>query len=162
MAGGGFAFGAHIRRQGFPMSIKITIEPPSAADMGVIHGVLADTYWSPGVPRDVVERAFANSIAALARDEQGTRVGFARLVTDKATFAWLADVIVLPPHGGKGLARAMVQALRAHPELQGLRRWLLATKDAHGVYAPLGFEPIAAPERYMEIKLASPYGRASS
>lgn len=144
------------------MGIKITIEPPSAADMDAIHAVLAETYWSPGVPREVVERGFANSISALARDEEGRLAGFARLVTDKATFAWLADVIVLPPHGGKGLARAMVSALRAHPELQGLRRWLLATKDAHGVYAPLGFEAIAAPERYMEIKLAAPYGRTSS
>ena len=130
--------------------------------MDAIHAVLAETYWSPGVPRAVVARAFANSIVALARNEGRALAGFARLVTDKATFAWLADVIVLPPHGGKGLARAMVTALRAHPELQGLRRWLLATKDAHGVYAPLGFEPIAAPERYMEIKLASPYGKASS
>jgi len=144
------------------VSIKIAIEPPSAADMDAIHTVLAESYWSPGVPRDVAARAFANSIVALARDGEGKLAGFARLVTDKATFAWLADVIVLPPHGGKGLARAMVSALRAHPELQGLRRWLLATKDAHGVYAPLGFEPIAAPERYMEIKLAAPYGRASS
>jgi len=144
------------------MSFKIAIAPPSAADMDLIHGVLAETYWSPGVPRDVIERAFANSVSALARDDEGKLAGFARLVTDRATFAWLADVIVLPPHGGKGLARAMVQALRAHPELQGLRRWLLATKDAHGVYEPLGFEPIAAPERYMEIKLANPYGRASS
>lgn len=144
------------------MSIKITIEPPTESDLDRMHGVLSQTYWSPGIPREVVARAFANSVAALARDESGALAGFARLVTDKATFAWLADVIVLPEHGGKGLARAMVAALRAHPELQGLRRWLLATKDAHGVYAPLGFEPIAAPERYMEIKLAAAYGRASS
>jgi len=144
------------------MSIKITIEAPSAADLNVIHGVLAETYWSPGVPREIVERAFAQSVPALARDEHGALAGFARVVTDKATFAWLADVIVLPPHGGKGLARAMVSALRANPELQGLRRWLLATKDAHGVYAPLGFEPVASPERYMEIKLAVPYGRNPS
>lgn len=144
------------------MAIKITIEAPSAAELDVIAAILAETYWAPGVPREVVARSFANSVTAIARDEQGALAGFARLVTDKATFAWLADVIVLPAFGGKGLARAMVSALRAHPELQGLRRWLLATKDAHGVYAPLGFEPVAAPERYMEIKLNNPYGRASS
>ena len=144
------------------MTIKIAIESPTEAELDAIHRVLSQTYWSPGVPREVVVRSFANSCVAMARDEAGALAGFARLVTDKATFAWLADVIVLPAYGGKGLARAMVAALRAHPELQGLRRWLLATKDAHGVYAPLGFEPIAAPERYMEIKLAAPYGRASS
>lgn len=144
------------------MSITIAIAQPTEAEIDAIHAVLAESYWSPGIPRAMVARAFAHSVAALARDEAGALAGFARLVTDKATFAWLADVIVLPPYGGKGLARAMVAALRAHPELQGLRRWLLATKDAHGVYAPLGFEPIAAPERYMEIKLPTPYGQASS
>jgi len=141
---------------------RIAIEQPSQTDIGAIHAVLSQTYWSPGIPREIVARAFANSTCALARDDVGALIGFARLVTDKSTFAWLADVIVLPGHEGQGLARAMVRALRSHPELQGLRRWLLATKDAHGVYAPLGFAPIAAPERYMEIKLAAPYGRASS
>jgi GNAT superfamily N-acetyltransferase len=144
------------------LSLSIKIDEPSEAEIDAIQDVLAQTYWSPGIPRAVVARAFANSIVALARDGAGKLAGFARLVTDRATFAWLADVVVLPPHGGKGLARAMVAALRAHPDLQGLRRWLLATKDAHGVYAPLGFEPLAAPERYMEVKLASPYGRAPS
>jgi GNAT superfamily N-acetyltransferase len=129
----------------------VVIEPPGAADLDVVHGFLRDSYWSPGIARDVVVRACASSVCAIARDEAGALVGFARLVTDRATFAWLCDVFVLPAHQGRGIARALVAALRAHPELQGLRRWLLATRDAHGVYAALGFTMLAEPERWMEI-----------
>lgn len=141
---------------------SITIEQPSETDIAAIHAVLKETYWSPGIPRDVVARACANSMCAIARDESGKLIGFARLVTDKATFAWLCDVIVLPGKQGKGLGRALVQTFQKHPELQGLRRWLLGTKDAHGVYAPLGFTPIEAPERFMHIKNSNPYGRPVS
>ncbi|ANP45985.1 GNAT family N-acetyltransferase [Candidatus Viadribacter manganicus] len=137
---------------------SIAIQQPSQADIEVIHVVLKETYWSPGIPRDVVERACANSMCAIARDESGKLIGFARLVTDKATFAWLCDVIVLPGKQGRGLGRALVQTFQQHPELQGLRRWLLGTKDAHGVYAPLGFSPLAAPQRLMEIRNPEPYG----
>ncbi|MCX7359484.1 MAG: GNAT family N-acetyltransferase [Alphaproteobacteria bacterium] len=140
----------------------ITIEQPSETDIDAIHAALKETYWSPGIPRDVVARACANSMCAVARDDNGKLVGFARLVTDKATFAWLCDVIVLPGKQGKGLGRALVQTFQRHPELQGLRRWLLGTKDAHGVYAPLGFTPIEAPERLMHIKNPNPYGRPAS
>lgn len=140
----------------------IAIEQPSETDIEVIHAVLKETYWSPGIPRDVVARACANSMCALARDDSGKLIGFARLVTDKATFAWLCDVIVLPGKQGKGLGRALVQTFQKHPELQGLRRWLLGTKDAHGVYAPLGFTPLSVPDRFMEIRNPAPYGRASS
>jgi N-acetylglutamate synthase-like GNAT family acetyltransferase len=140
----------------------IAIEQPSETDIDTIHAVLRDTYWSPGIPRDVVARACANSMCAIARDESGKLVGFARLVTDKATFAWLCDVIVLPGKQGKGLGRALVQLFQRHPELQGLRRWLLGTKDAHGVYAPLGFTPLETPERLMHIRNPNPYGRPGS
>jgi GNAT superfamily N-acetyltransferase len=140
----------------------IVIEQPSETDIATIHAVLRESYWSPGIPRDVVARACAHSMCAIARDESGKLIGFARLVTDRATFAWLCDVIVLPGRQGKGLGRALVEKFQAHPELQGLRRWLLGTKDAHGVYAPLGFTPLSAPERFMEIRDAAPYGRASS
>lgn len=142
------------------MSTRIAIEAPGEADLDVVHAVLEQTYWSPGVPREVVARGCANSLCAIARDEAGALVGFARLVTDRASFAWLCDVFVLPERQGQGIARALVRALRAHPELQGLRRWLLATRDAHGVYAPLGFAPLADPGRWMEIAPPSPYGRA--
>jgi GNAT superfamily N-acetyltransferase len=140
----------------------IAIEQPSETDIEIIHSVLRDTYWSPGIPRDVVARACANSMYAIARDEHGKLIGFARLVTDKATFAWLCDVIVLPGKQGKGLGRALVQAFQRHPALRDLRRWLLGTKDAHGVYEPLGFAALAAPDRLMEIRNPAPYGPAAS
>lgn len=141
---------------------RIAIEQPSETDIDVIHSVLRETYWSPGIPRDVVARACANSMCVVARDDAGKLIGFARLVTDKATFAWLCDVIVLPGKQGRGLGRALVQTFREHPELRGLRRWLLATKDAHGVYTPLGFTPLDAPDRFMHIKNSSPYGTTTS
>lgn len=131
--------------------VRIAIEQPTDADLDVIHATLAATYWSPGVPRDVVARGCANALCAIARDGSGAVAGFARVISDRASFAWLCDVFVLPHAQGRGVARGLVRALRAHPELQGLRRWLLATRDAHGVYAPLGFAPLAAPERWMEI-----------
>jgi len=137
---------------------NIAIQRPSDSDLDVIHAALTETYWSPGIPRETVARGFRNSLVALARDEDGMLVGWARLVTDKATFAWLCDVFVAPSQRGSGLGRALVNTFRAHPELQGLRRWLLGTRDAHGVYAALGFESIAAPERLMEIRMAAPYG----
>jgi N-acetylglutamate synthase-like GNAT family acetyltransferase len=140
----------------------IAIEQPSETDIEIIHAVLRETYWSPGIPRHVVARACANSMCAVARDDAGKLIGFARVVTDKATFAWLCDVIVLPGKQGKGLGRALVQTFQRHPELQGLRRWLLGTKDAHGVYAPLGFAPVEAPERLMHIKNPKPYGEPAS
>jgi len=141
---------------------SIAIEQPSETDIDAIHAALRETYWSPGIPREVVARACANSMCAIARDDSGKLIGFARLVTDKATFAWLCDVIVLPGKQGKGVGRALVQLFQRHPELQGLRRWLLGTKDAHGVYAPLGFTPVEAPERLMHIKNPNPYGHPAS
>ena len=139
----------------------ISIEQPSEADLDIIHGFLTESYWAPGIPRAVVARAAAHSICAIARNDDGALVGYARVVSDRTTFAWVADVMVLPEQRGKGIARDLVRALRAHPELQGLRRWLLATRDAHGVYAPVGFAPLSAPERFMEIRIAAPYGRPS-
>jgi len=144
------------------LTAHIAIEQPSETDIDAIRAVLANSYWSPGIPYDVVARACANSMCAIARDDAGRLIGFARLVTDKATFAWLCDVIVLPGKQGKGLGRALVRTFQEHPELQGLRRWLLATKDAHGVYAPLGFTPLDAPERLMHLKNPAPYGTATS
>lgn len=141
---------------------KISLEQPSEADVDVIHRVLTTTYWSPGIPRETVARACENSICVIARVDAGALIGFARVVTDKATFAWLCDVIVLPGRQGRGLGRQLVQTLQQHEELQGLRRWLLGTKDAHGVYAPLGFTPVDAPERLMHIKNPNPYGRPAS
>jgi GNAT superfamily N-acetyltransferase len=122
----------------------------SRFDMDVIHGFLSQSYWSAGVPRATVERAIENSLcfALFADDKQ---VGFARVVTDKATFAYLADVFVLASHRGGGLSKQLMAAILSHPSLQGLRRFLLATSDAHGLYAQFGFKELAAPRRFMEI-----------
>lgn len=119
-------------------------------DVQAIHAFLSQTYWSPGIPFSLVQRAVANSLCfgVLLGTEQ---IGFARVVTDKATFAYLADVYVLEAHRGQGLSRRIIEHVIAHPELQGLRRMLLATRDAHGLYAQYGFKPLAAPERMMEV-----------
>ena len=124
---------------------------PGRLQPDAIHAYLVRSYWSPGVPRAVVERAIANSLCfgIYAGDSQ---VGFARVVTDKATFAYLADVYVLEEHRGQGLSKRLVATIQAHPDLQGLRRFMLATADAHGLYAQFGFKPLAAPERVMEIR----------
>ena len=102
------------------------------------------------MPRDVVERSVANSLN-LGLYHGGTQVGLTRAVTDRATFAWVADVFVLPAHRRRGLAHWMIETLLVHPDLAGLRRWILATSDAHQVYADCGFTPLAAPGRFMEI-----------
>ncbi len=114
-----------------------------------MHGFLAASYWATGIPLDTVRRAVAGSfcVGAFAGE---TQVGFARAVTDRATFAYLADVFVLPEFRRRGIAGRLTRALLDAPELQGLRRWVLLTRDAHAVYAPHGFKPLAAPERYME------------
>lgn len=118
-------------------------------DLVAIHAFLSQTYWSPGIPIGVVARAIENSLAfgVLLGQEQ---VGFARVVTDKATFAYLADVYILEAHRGKGLSKRLLEAIQAHDELQGLRRFLLTTKDAHGLYARFGFKELANPSRMME------------
>jgi GNAT superfamily N-acetyltransferase len=119
-------------------------------DLGVIHGFLVRSYWSPGVPRSVVARAIEHSLC-FGIYHHGAQVGFARVVTDRATFAYLADVFVLEEHRGIGLSKRLVTAILAHPDLQGLRRFLLATRDAHGLYRQFGFEELAYPSRLMEI-----------
>src|SRR5438034_1920616 len=119
-------------------------------DVAAIHAFLTSSYWSPGVPLAVVERAILNSLPfGLLHGEQ--QVGFARVVTDKATFAYLADVYVLEAHRGKGLSKWLLQVVQAHEDLQGLRRFMLATKDAHGLYEQFGFKPLGHPSRMMEI-----------
>lgn len=131
------------------LNYEITTDP-TRLDAGAIHAFLAQSYWSHGIPRAVVERAIAGSLCfgVLA---DGAQVGFARVVTDRATFAYLADVYVLEAHRGRGLAKRLMEAVLAHPELQGLRRMMLATRDAHSLYAQFGFVPLSAPDRLMEV-----------
>jgi GNAT superfamily N-acetyltransferase len=125
-------------------------------ELDIIHGFLVKSHWAEGVPLSVVERAIANSLAfGLYRD--GRQIGFARVVTDRATFAYLADVFVLPPERGKGLGRWLVETVLRHPELQGMRRWLLGTRDAQGLYAQCGFRAPPAPFVFMERLDAAVY-----
>jgi GNAT superfamily N-acetyltransferase len=124
---------------------------PSRLQLDAIHAYLTRSYWSPGIPQDVVARAIANSVC-FGLYLEDAQVGFARVVTDKSSFAYLADVYVLEEHRGQGLSKRLVQAVLAHPELQGMRRFLLATRDAHGLYEQFGFKPPAKPENFMEIR----------
>ena len=123
---------------------------PARMDVDAIHAYLSRSYWAEGVPRAGVERSLKGSIAfgLFHRDAQ---VGLARVVTDSATFAYLCDVYVLEEHQGDGLGRWLMETVMAHPDLQGLRRFSLVTRDAHGLYRCVGFRPLAAPERHMEI-----------
>jgi GNAT superfamily N-acetyltransferase len=118
-----------------------------------VHRFLStEAYWSPGVPREVVERSIENSIPFGVYTEGGEQVGFARVVTDRATFAWLADVYIEAAHRGHGLGKRLVAEVLEHPELQGLRRWMLGTADAHELYRRFGFDALHDVERFMALE----------
>ena len=124
---------------------------PHRLNVEVIHKFLAEeSYWSPGIPRSVVERAIANSIC-FGVYHGAAQIGLARVVTDKSTFALLADVFILEAHRGKGLSKWLMRCVVEHEDLQGLRRLLLLTSDAHGLYRQFGFEALGNPSRFMEI-----------
>lgn len=129
---------------------------PGRIDVDAVHAYLRRSYWAEGIPREVVVRSIAGSLC-ISLHHDGRQVGFARVVTDRATFAYLADVYVLEEHRGRGLAKRLVRELQAHPELAGLRRWVLVTRDAHGLYEGLGFRRLRHPDRYMERVLPEPY-----
>lgn len=120
-------------------------------DVDAIHDYLTRSYWSPGIPRDIVERALRNSLCVAAYAPDGAQVGLSRVVTDHATFAYLCDVYVLEGHRGRGLSKAMLRAVMAHPALAGARRAMLATRDAHGLYRQFGFEDVRTNGVLMEI-----------
>jgi GNAT superfamily N-acetyltransferase len=124
---------------------------PSLLDLSLIHKFLSEqSYWAPGIPREVVERSLENSLCfGLFHESQ--QIGFARVVTDRATFAWLGDVFVIDAFRGQGLGKWMVRRLLEHPDLQRLRRILLGTRDAHSLYARFGFTSLAEPGRFLEI-----------
>jgi GNAT superfamily N-acetyltransferase len=134
--------------------ITITTDP-SRLDLDVIHHFLARSYWAAGIPREIVARAVGRSLCFGAFDGPD-QVGFARVISDYATYAYVSDVFVLPSHRGRGVGKQLMAAIVAHPELQGLRRWTLFTRDAHGLYRQYGFAEPRYPERLMEI-LGSPY-----
>ncbi|QYJ99710.1 GNAT family N-acetyltransferase [Shewanella alkalitolerans] len=112
-----------------------------------------------GIPKETMKRAIANSLCFGVFDTDNKQVGFARLITDSATFAYLADVFILPSHRGMGLSKHLMETIVAHPDLQGLRRIVLATRDAHGLYAQYGFQPIENPEILMQIWHPNVYQR---
>ena len=130
------------------MSIELD-DTPARLDIARIHGWLASSYWSPGIERSLVERAIAGS-HPLGAYRNGEQVGFARAITDHATFAWIADVWVDEAGRGQGLGRRMVRWFVDHPSLAGIRRIGLVTADAHGVYEGVGFHALLRPERFME------------
>ena len=136
------------------------VTDPARIDVDAAHAYLARSYWSPGIPRETVARAIAHSMCFALRHPEDGQVGFARVVTDRATFAYLADVHVLEAHRGRGLSKRLMAAVLAHPDLQGLRRMLLATRDAHALYAQFGFTPLANATRMMERHRPDAYGAA--
>lgn len=127
-------------------------DDPARIDLDVVHGFLRTSYWSPGVPREVLARAIEGSLNVGVYTSSGEQVGYARAVTDRATFAWIADVFVVPSHRGHGLGRFVVSTLLEHPDLRGLRRTMLATADAHELYRSYGFEDIADPSRLLVVQ----------
>jgi len=119
--------------------------------LDVVHGFLTNCYWAKGVPREVVTRSVEHSLCFGVYDGGGAQVGFARVVSDFATVAYLGDVFVLESHRGRGLSKWLMECVVQHPALQNLRRWILLTRDAHGLYSRFGFTPVKAPDRYMEL-----------
>ena len=131
---------------------------PTGADLDVIHAFLVKSYWSPGIARETMERGIRGSLPFVLRDPAGALAGFARVVTDTASFGYICDLFVLPQHRGKGLSKFLTEHILTHPELHGMRRWMLATDDAHGLYRQFGFTPLAKPDVYMEKRRAPSAG----
>jgi GNAT superfamily N-acetyltransferase len=119
--------------------------------LDVIHGFLTNCYWAKGIPQEVVARSIEHSLCFGIYDGEGAQVGFARVISDFATIAYLGDVFVLESHRGQGLGQWLMECVMQHPALQGLRRWILLTRDAHGLYSQFGFTPLKSAERYMEL-----------
>ena len=135
------------RRDGFVVSTD-----PARLDLHATHDFLAkSSYWARQIPFETFARSAENSLCFGVYDSAGAQVGFARVVSDFATLAYIADVFVLDSHRGHGLGKWLMECIQQHPQLQGLRRWVLTTRDAHGLYAQYGFGPVKFPERYMEI-----------
>ena len=134
---------------------------PSRLDIDYIHAFLTESYWARGIPRDVVARAIENSLN-FGLFEGARQVGFARAITDRAWYAYIADVFVDEAHRGKGLGKLIMEAVTSHPELQNLRRMMLGTADAHGLYRQFGFTDVDKPERWMERGDPAVYEKAAS
>ena len=129
---------------------------PARLDVDAIHAFLTHSYWAQGIPRSVLDRSIAGSIC-FGLYAATRQIGFARVITDSATFAYLADVYVLQEFRGQGLGRGLMEVIMSHPAVQGLRRFTLVTRDAHGLYAQFGFRPLENPAGYMEIRQPNVY-----
>lgn len=138
-------------RGGFTVSTH-----PARLDAGAVHAFLTTSYWAEGIPRETVERSLRNSLC-FGLYEGDRQIGLARVVTDRVTFAYLCDVYVLPELRGQGLGTWLMECVMAHPDLQGLRRFSLVTRDAHELYRPFGFQEVRSPEGHMEIVLPGIY-----
>jgi GNAT superfamily N-acetyltransferase len=134
-----------------PPGYRLSFDP-AQQQIEVIHAFLFRSYWSPGIPRHLVEKAVGNSLVAGIFDPSGAQVGFARMVTDHTSFGYLADVFVLEAHRGRGLGHALTRALLDLPEVRGFRTLLLRTRDAHGLYEACGFERVLDPAPFMQIR----------
>jgi len=132
---------------------------PARLDIDVIHGFLSRSYWAAGIPRETVERSIQHSIC-FGAFEEGRQVGFARVISDRATYAYVADVFVLPSHRGRSIGKRLMACITSHPELQDLRLWTLFTRDAHGLYRQYGFQDARYPDRLMEKRQTHAYGKS--
>jgi GNAT superfamily N-acetyltransferase len=129
-------------------------------NLGAIHEFLTNCYWAKGISREVLARSIEHSLCFGIYDAGSAQVGFARVVSDFATVAYLGDVFVLQSHRGRGLSTCLMECVVSHPALQNLRRWILLTRDAHGLYSRFGFTAVKTPERYMELHRPDIYERA--
>ena len=125
-------------------------------DLDIVHAFLTKCYWAKGIPREIVARSIENSLC-FGVYEEDRQIGFGRVISDFATYAYIGDVFVLESHRGRGIAKWLMGCIMWHPSLQGLRRWSLVTQDAHGLYAHYGFTPLESPERHMELVNARIY-----
>lgn len=139
-------------------SISVDCDP-ARLDIALIHGFLASSYWARDIPMALLQSALEHSLCFGLYDGR-QQIGFARVISDYATFAYLADVFVVEEYRGHGHSKLLMAAVMAHPRLQDLRRWMLVTRDAHALYAPFGFKALAAPERVMERHDPDVYARA--
>jgi len=131
---------------------------PARIDAVIVHEFLTNSYWAKGIPLETVQQSIENSISFGVYHGQQL-VGFARIISDLATFAYLGDVFILPSHRGRGLSRWLMECILSHPDLEGPRRWMLATQDAHGLYAKFGFAPLKSPGSWMEKHWPEIYAR---
>ncbi len=137
-------------------------DDPARLDVAAIHAYLKRSYWAEGIPRETVARSLAHSLALGIYAPDGAQVGLVRVISDYATFAYLCDVYVLEGHRGLGLSKAALQLLGTHPQLQGLRRLQLVTRDAHGLYTRFGFSPLAQPALHLEKRTPDVYRPAAT